>query len=151
RSLLDNMRKKPGAVGAAAKEPRKDTVKLIGVTLRETGRTEALSGENNASKSSAAPTDGKLSMLLDEAEQRFGKQSGDRRSEIAQTKTQLRDELVRAKEQLAIELAKGQDCSRRVQEMELEITGMKDQLRESHAHVRNLHQDKQRLERQMHD
>lgn len=34
--------------------------------------------------------------------------------------------------------------------MEQEISNVRDQLKESHAHVRHMHQEKQRLERQMH-
>ena len=34
--------------------------------------------------------------------------------------------------------------------MEQEASSMREQLRESHAHVRNVHQEKQRLERQIH-
>ncbi|CAK7565759.1 MAG: hypothetical protein SEPTF4163_003685 [Sporothrix epigloea] len=89
-----------------------------------------------------------LQALLEPVEDRFSS-IDNRRSSVPQTKSQLRDELVRAKEQLANELAKGQDRNRQVCEMEQEVTTMKDQLRECHAHARVLHKDKQRLERQV--
>ncbi|KAK0637205.1 rab-GTPase-TBC domain-containing protein [Bombardia bombarda] len=95
-------------------------------------------------------TDEQLSSVLDIVEARFSEAAASRRSSVLQTRSQLRDELVRAKEQLSNEMAKTQDCKRTIYEMEQEVANMKDQLRESHAHVRSLHQDKQRLERQMH-
>lgn len=88
--------------------------------------------------------------LLDALEGRFGEDDNRRRSSITQTKPQMRDDLARTKEQLQIEISKTQDANRRVVDLEQEITNMKDQLRESHAHVRTLHTDKQRLEKQIH-
>lgn len=88
--------------------------------------------------------------LLDALEGRFGENDNRRRSSITQTKPQMRDDLARTKEQLQIEISKTQDANRRAVDLEQEITNMKDQLRESHAHVRTLHTDKQRLEKQIH-
>lgn len=88
--------------------------------------------------------------LLDALEGRFGEDNNRRRSSITQTKPQMRDDLARTKEQLQIEISKTQDANRRIVDLEQEITNMKDQLRESHAHVRTLHTDKQRLEKQIH-
>lgn len=88
--------------------------------------------------------------LLDALEGRFGEDDNRRRSSITQTKPQMRDDLARTKEQLQIEISKTQDANRRAVDLEQEIANMKDQLRESHAHVRTLHTDKQRLEKQIH-
>lgn len=88
--------------------------------------------------------------LLDALEGRFGEDDNRRRSSITQTKPQMRDDLARTKEQLQIEISKTQDANRRVVDLEQEIANMKDQLRDSHAHVRTLHTDKQRLEKQIH-
>ncbi|KAK5660481.1 hypothetical protein OQA88_13029 [Cercophora sp. LCS_1] len=91
-----------------------------------------------------------FSGLLDTVAAHFDASADDHRSSIPQTKSQLRDELARAKEQLSHELAKTQDANSRVRDMEQEVATIKDQLRESHAHVRNLHTEKQRLEKQIH-
>lgn len=90
-----------------------------------------------------------VSDLLDMVEGRFGDEGDKRRSSIMQTKPQLRDDLARAKEQLNIEMSKSQDANRRAVDLEQEIANIKEQLRESHAHVRNLHTEKQRLEKQI--
>lgn len=90
-----------------------------------------------------------VSDLLDMVEARFGDEGDKRRSSITQTKPQLRDGLARAKEQLNIEMSKSQDANRRAVDLEQEIANYKEQLRESHAHVRNLHTEKQRLEKQI--
>lgn len=91
-----------------------------------------------------------LPELLDALEGRFGEDDNRRRSSITQTKPQMRDDLARTKEQLQIEISKTQDANRRAVDLQQEIANMKDQLRESHAHVRTLHTDKQRLEKQIH-
>lgn len=91
-----------------------------------------------------------LPELLDTLEGRFGEDDTRRRSSITQTKPQMRDDLARTKEQLQNELSKTQDANRRAVDLEQEIATMKDQLRESHAHVRTLHTEKQRLEKQIH-
>ncbi|KAH9909127.1 rab-GTPase-TBC domain-containing protein [Xylariomycetidae sp. FL2044] len=94
----------------------------------------------------------RLSQLLDTVEGRFGVQPEDdnRRSSSLQTKSQLRDELARTKEHLRIEASRAQDLNRRIDDLGQETNNLKEQLRESHAHVRNLHSDKQRLEKQVH-
>lgn len=91
-----------------------------------------------------------LSELLDSLEDRFGSDASKRRSSITQTKTQMRDDVSRAKEHLRIEMTRTQDANRRALDLEEEIKTIKEQLRESHAHIRNLHNDKQRLEKQVH-
>ncbi|KAI0390966.1 rab-GTPase-TBC domain-containing protein [Xylariaceae sp. FL0594] len=93
----------------------------------------------------------RLSGLVYAVENRFATESDDKRDSLAlQSKSQLRDELARTKEHLNIEVSKSQEYNRRIDELNQEANGLRDQLRESHAHVRVLHQDKQRLEKQIH-
>lgn len=110
----------------------------------------ANSGDSDATIRPDDAHNGSLSELLDTVEGRFGIEENKRRSSITQTKPQMRDDLARAKEQLQIEISKTQDAKRLAVDLEAEIANMKDQLRESHAHVRNLHTEKQRLEKQVH-
>lgn len=135
RSLLDGLRKKASTETVTPSRSSEND---------ETDAAEPVSGDSDG------PTAEQLSDLLDVIENRFSDDAASHRSSIPQTKQQLRDELARAKEQLSNEMAKTQDCQRRIYEMEQEVSSMKDQLKESHAHVRNMHQEKQRLERQMH-
>lgn len=90
-----------------------------------------------------------LSSLLDSVEDRFQTEKDNRRSSVLQSKHQLRDELARSKEQLANEVSKAQDLARRLAAEEQEVSILRDQLRESHAHIRTTHGEKQRLERQV--
>jgi len=95
--------------------------------------------------------DNRLSRLVYAVENRFATETDDKRDSLTlQTKSQLRDELTRTREHLNIELSKSQEYNRRIDELNQETNGLRDQLRESHAHVRVLHQDKQRLEKQIH-
>lgn len=110
----------------------------------------AHSADSDATIKPDDPHNGSLSELLDTVEGRFGDDDSKRRSSIIQTKPQMRDDLARAKEQLQIETSKSQDAVRRTVDLENEIASMKDQLRESHVHVRHLHTEKQRLEKQVH-
>jgi len=93
------------------------------------------------------PTAEQLSDLLTLVEERF---SADPPPSDPETKTQLREEISRLKDDIAAERARCKDLDRRVQELEQEVSSMREQLRESHAHVRNMHQEKMRLERQIH-
>ncbi|KUI63805.1 hypothetical protein VM1G_10547 [Cytospora mali] len=137
RSLLDGLKKKASSetVTTADSADSEDTLK------------PSDGSDNNDGEKSAAE---KLSDLLDGVEGRFADDANRRRSSITQTKYQMRDDVTRAKEQLRIEATRTQDANRRAMDLEEEIKTLKDQLRESHAHVRNLHTDKQRLERQIH-
>ncbi|KAF4971897.1 hypothetical protein FSARC_1402 [Fusarium sarcochroum] len=91
-----------------------------------------------------------LENLLNVVEQRFQVEDDRRRSSMLISKSQLRDELNHAKDQLAGALSQSQEYSRQILDLNQELASVKEQLRESHAHVRTLHQDKQRLEKQMH-
>ncbi|KAI0470185.1 rab-GTPase-TBC domain-containing protein [Xylaria cf. heliscus] len=115
------------------------------------GDSVALRSGNEETKEDDATTDVRLSQLVDAVEIRFSTEKGsDPDSSSAQTKAQLQDELTRTKEHLTIEMSKSQEYNRRIDELGQEASTLREQLRESHAHVRNLHQDKQRLERQIH-
>ncbi|CAI4212592.1 unnamed protein product [Parascedosporium putredinis] len=82
-------------------------------------------------------------------EQRFGIQEGQDGLSPLPSKMQLYEELTEAKEKLAAAVAESQQYSRRIYELDQEAAGLKQTVRESHAHVRTLHQDKQRLEKQV--
>ncbi|KAF5001775.1 hypothetical protein FDECE_10857 [Fusarium decemcellulare] len=97
-----------------------------------------------------SPSAEDLENLLDKVEQRFQIEEDRRRSSMLISKTQLRDELSHAKDQLASAMSQSQEYSRQIHDLNQEMASVKEQLRESHAHVRTLHQDKQRLEKQMH-
>ncbi|KAJ6444463.1 GTPase activating protein [Purpureocillium lavendulum] len=97
-----------------------------------------------------APSTEDLSELLDRVENRFGDGQKKHRSSLAQSKSQLREELITVKDQLVSAMSLSQELNRRIYDMDQEITSLKEQLRERHGHVRSLHQDKQRLEKQIH-
>ncbi|KAI0013091.1 rab-GTPase-TBC domain-containing protein [Xylariaceae sp. FL0662B] len=137
RSLLDGLRRKAGGEPANVAE-NEDTSDVAQDDKRE--EKDAL-------------TEGELSQLVDAVESRFRTQQEhhSRNSSISlQTKSELREELIRAKEHLTTEMSKSQHLNRRIEELGQEANTVREQLRESHAHVRNLHQDKQRLEKQVH-
>ncbi|KAI8954090.1 rab-GTPase-TBC domain-containing protein [Xylaria longipes] len=126
---------------------------LVGLKAKSSARDDGVSlqsGDGGTNEDN--PTTGiRLSQLVDAVETRFSTEKGHNRdSSSVQTKSQLRDELARAKEHLTIEMSKSQEYNRRIDELGQEASTLREQLRESHAHVRNLHQDKQRLERQVH-
>lgn len=136
RSLLDGLRNKTDNKTSAASYgglSNGDTITLVD------------SGHVNEQ-----PSEDQLSSLLAMVDQRFGDEHDNRRSSITQTKSQLRDELVRAKEQLSNELSKSQQYNQRIYELEQEVSSVSDQLKDSRTHVRSLHQEKQRLEKQIH-
>ncbi|KAI0555505.1 rab-GTPase-TBC domain-containing protein [Xylaria curta] len=121
---------------------------LVGLKARDDGVTPAGDKETNEDDPATGIS---LSQLVNAVELRFGTEKDDNRdSSSAQTKSQLRDELARTKEHLTIEMSKSQEYNRRIDELGQEASTLREQLRESHAHVRNLHQDKQLLERQIH-
>lgn len=92
-----------------------------------------------------------LDQMIEQVGNRFYVDGKRPRSSLMHTKVQLRDELASAKEQLTGAMSQSQELSRRINEQDQELATLKDQVRESHAHVRGLHQDKQRLEKQVHN
>ncbi|KAI1184145.1 rab-GTPase-TBC domain-containing protein [Nemania serpens] len=119
-------------------------------------KLKVASGAGNESESlgsgnGTGDEENSLSQLVTAVESRFSTEEADSRNSSApQTKSQLRDELARTKEHLTIEMSKSQEYNRRIDELSQETTNLREKLRESHAHVRNLHQDKQGLERRVH-
>lgn len=138
--LLDRLRKKASSETIATSRSGDSDETVTG----SDASNEVQKGEQNK-----VAVD-QLSELLSTVTARFDASADSHRSSIPETKSQLRDELARAKEQLSHELAKTQEANQRVRDMEQEVATTKDQLRESHAHVRNLHTEKQRLEKQIH-
>ncbi|KAJ4294860.1 hypothetical protein N0V88_005097 [Collariella sp. IMI 366227] len=137
RSLLDGLRRKADGT----------------TTPSDDGKARAAKKPKTVPVGSDAvhPTAEQLSGLLDVVEVRFSEPApSPTTTSIPETKSQLRDELARAKEQLTQERARSKEYNRKIQEMDLEASSLREQLRESHAHVRNVHQEKQRLERQIH-
>ncbi|KAL2266987.1 hypothetical protein VTJ83DRAFT_4264 [Remersonia thermophila] len=119
-------------------------------------RSGDASNEEDASSSSSPTTitlapGTNLPGLIAAVKDRFGDQAdNDASPAMAETKQELRDELARVRNQLTEECARSTELRRRIRDMESEASSLRDQLRESHAHVRNIHQEKQRLERQIH-
>lgn len=168
RSLLDGLRKKASSdtVNTAGSEDsletitalKEDEVEAVEAQLQVDGAVEVLhEGEVTVMREDldgdihgTEITRDDLSQLLETVEERFAKRDN-RRSSMLQSKSQLRDELARSKEQLIFEVSKSQELSRRLTEMEQEVLSLKEQVKEGHNHIRNAHQEKQRLEKQIHD
>ncbi|KAF5874432.1 putative gtpase activating protein [Botrytis fragariae] len=162
--LIDALRKKTSedAVESSESDVSVETVKGMDViaeeaSLDEVPRDEELAtpvvvDESEINEVTALPiiTDD-ISNLLDIVEDRFQNPVENRRSSMMLTRSQLREELDRSKEQLLIETSRSQELSRRIVEQDQEISNLRDQIRETQAHVRNSHQDRQRLEKQVYD
>ncbi|CAG9997856.1 unnamed protein product [Clonostachys byssicola] len=105
--------------------------------------------DTGAESASVGPSES-LTTLLEQMEERF-KESNDKKHEsLLQSKAELLEQLSQAKQQSSHAEAQTQEQGRRIQDLTQELSATKDLLRESHAHVRTLHQDKQRLEKQVH-
>ncbi|UNI21795.1 hypothetical protein JDV02_007751 [Purpureocillium takamizusanense] len=143
RLLLDGLRKKATSQDASADEEGADDI-----------ATDSMAAPEPAPESpptdTCAPSAEDLSELLDRVDTRFGNEDKKHRSSLAQSKSQLREELLTVKDQLVSAMSLSQELNRRIYDMGQEITSLKEQLRERHGHVRTLHQDKQRLEKQIH-
>ena len=156
RSLLDGLRKKTGLevtsidlVGDSTK-PIKSATEYNEVA--DTSSEDSVPPEVTIHEAEDdAPDPNNLAQLLDIVEDRFSTAISNRRSSMLQTKSQLRDELARSKEHLIIQTSKTHEFIRRVSEQEQEINNLRDQVREGHTHIRNAHQERQRLEKQIHD
>lgn len=168
RSLLDGLRKKTSSetVNTAGSEGSLETItqlkeddgEAVATCSQTDGAPEVLhEGEVTVVREDLDGdpyepeiTRDDLSQLLKTVEERFAKRDN-RRSSMLQSKSQLRDELARSKEQLIFEVSKSQELSRCLTEMEQEVLSLKEQVKEGHSHIRNAHQEKQRLEKQIHD
>ncbi|KAM3077025.1 hypothetical protein ACMFMG_003509 [Clarireedia jacksonii] len=167
RSLLDGLKKKSGTetIESAESDVSIETVKgleavmeekLGGIDADETAEAldneEAIIDEAIIDEAPTPPVSSDdLSTLLDVVEERFVRPFENRRPSMLLTKSQLREELSRSKEQLITESSRVQEFSRRIADQDQEISNLKDMIRETHAHIRNSHQDRQRLEKQLHD
>ncbi|RYP90588.1 hypothetical protein DL770_003255 [Monosporascus sp. CRB-9-2] len=138
RSLLDGLRKKADNASGMALDGERVSADSDG---EENKDSPEISGP---------PSEEQLSQLIDAVEDRFDPSREHDQNSSPETKSQLREELSRTKEHLMIEMSKSQNFNRRIDDLTQEASTLREQLRESHAHVRNLHQEKQRLERQVH-
>lgn len=170
RSLLDGLRKRvsradeaAAASGEAAgngdeqeeEEEEKETEEKEEEETEEKEQEVADAGSTDAPD---APSTEDLSELLDRVESRFGNEADDGSNNHNKSKpppsdsgpkSELQKELDQAKDQLASAMSQNQDFNRRIHDLDQEMSSLKEQLRESHGHVRTLHQDKQRLEKQI--
>lgn len=167
QSLLDGLKKKtsnesksPSTIGAKSLESELSNLSglhddVLTVTVEDDGSSVATDDDDDRTESDEKaielPPADELSELVERVERRFQNENERRRSSMMQTKAQLREELLQSKDQLASVLAQSQDLGRQVNDLTQEMASVKEQLRESHAHVRTLHQDKQRLEKQIHN
>lgn len=162
-SLLDGLRNKGSFETAVTSESEEslETVTPSPTSESNDAGNRFLNFEDTAHESEIGQEDGtdvfgldarqrNLAVLLDTVEDRFSKRVN-RRSSMLQSKSQLRQELARSKEQLIAEVSKSQDLNQRLKVAEQEIITLKDQVREGHTHIRNAHQEKQRLEKQIYD
>ncbi len=162
RSLLDTLKRKTSSetVTSAESGESLETVKAS-ATVPETDievdaedeiqNPESVSAEAASDEVLTSTDTDELSRLLVLMEERFQQSQDDRPSSMLQSKSQLRDDLARAKESLAIEISKTQNFSRQIAEHQQEIQNLKDQVKDGHMHIRNAHQERQRLERQIHE
>jgi hypothetical protein len=164
RSLLDGLRKKASLETLKSSETvgSIETVKATqdeaeeceiheedtGAITQESASTEEPETESIAATETSSDN---LSHLLDIVEEKFSAPVDRRRSSMIQSKSQLRDELARTKEQLIIEVSKSQEFGRRISDHQQEIQNLKDQVKEGHLHIRTAHAEKQRLERTIHE
>jgi hypothetical protein len=159
RSLLDGLRKKSSSetVTSEESEGSEETVKAVNEHDEEDDQTEETTLEPILIESTSSDLpppitpENDLSLLLDLVESRFSPTPPNRRSSLLQSKSQLRDDLTRTKEQLITAVSASQDFSRRLDEQAQELTNLRDQVREGHVHIRNAHAEKQRLEKQIND
>lgn len=169
RSLLDGLRKK-ASTDSVSTDASATTVKASDSNIDDAASVaeEGGVGEQDASTPTLA-ADGKLepstsdepaggpsaedlSHLLDVVEERFASSGPARpRSSTIQANSNIRQELDETKEKLANAVSQAQDYGRKLHTLEQEVTVLKDQLKESHTHTRSMHQDKQRLEKQIHN
>ncbi|KAF5688379.1 Rab6 GTPase activating GAP [Fusarium circinatum] len=165
QSLLNGLRQKADSAASRSSSPQpsvlSDKEDISEADKSEESETEGdesktpspeekVAASDDEAQKGAPSTTEDLENLLNIVEQRFQVEDDKRRSSMLISKAQLRDELNHAKDQLAAALSQSQEYSRQILDLNQEMASVKEQLRESHAHVRTLHQDKQRLEKQMH-
>ena len=95
--------------------------------------------------------DSEVQAALKMVDDRFGVRTGDLDAALTlPTKAQLTEDLAQAREDLAAARAESREYSKRMHDLDQEMTTLKRSVREGHAHARSLLQDKQRLEKQVH-
>lgn len=152
RSLLDGLKHKDAHTSIHTIESIKSQVEIETVEVEQELASPSSSSDADSLPSPTIGAQDGFLAILESVESRFANSPSNRRSSmLLQSKAQLRDELARSKEQLANELSKSQDYSRRLSEQEQEVTNLRDQVREGHNHIRSAHQEKQRLEKIIHD
>ncbi|MBE3112763.1 MAG: hypothetical protein IMZ46_20005, partial [Acidobacteria bacterium] len=89
--------------------------------------------------------------LLRNVQERFGVRTDeDDGPRMLPTKAELNEDLSSTRERLAKAEKESREYSRRIYDIDQEMTMLKRSVREGHAHARGLLQDKQRLEKQVH-
>lgn len=156
KSLLDVVKTTDSLSSVASELPSGSTTEVVNGDVGEQDQDTPLAQPAGVTDSgllggAVSPLElADLSSIIEKVEARFEGVTN-RRSSMLQSKSQLREELARSKEQLINEVSKTQEFSRRLTDQEQEITNLKDQLREGRNHIRSAHQEKQRLEKQIHD
>lgn len=146
RSLLDGLRKRAEHEG-----DDRDATPLAEEDAREMALNPIRDGEDSMVQAGLPTTTQDLTELLEIVEFRFrNNDDTNRRSSWMQTKAQLREDLAQTRERLSSATASSRDLSRRLEESDAEVRRLTEQLKDSHTRARSLHQDKQRLEKQMH-
>ncbi|QUC16944.1 uncharacterized protein UV8b_01185 [Ustilaginoidea virens] len=159
RLLLDGLRKRANNQGQAEDRMAAQAPQRVPVAAAAgyndddptstTGEPEPVT-DAETEKTDDAPSTEDLSELLDGVERRFAVEKRKHRSSLIQSKAQVRDELLKTKDQLATAVSHSQELSRRIHDMDQDLSSLREQLRERHVYVRSLHQDNQRLEKQLH-
>ena len=157
KSLLDVIKTTDTIISAKSEPSSESTTEFVDGDIAEQDEETPISkpasvGDSYLPGGEISPLERvELSSIIEKLESRFESAPTNRRSSLLQSKSQLREELARSKEQLINEVSKTQEFSRRLTDQEQEITNLKDQVREGRNHIRSAHQEKQRLEKQIHD
>ncbi|KAL6883861.1 rab-GTPase-TBC domain-containing protein [Trichoderma longibrachiatum] len=163
RSLLDGLRKRASrgeeAASSASRDGAEDATEKAdeGEEVEGEGDEADKPSDDDPAEATEAPSPEDLSELLDRVESRFttddehdeSKKKDKPSSSPPGDRSQLQLELDQTRDQLASAMSQNQDFNRRIHDLDQEMSSLKEQLRESHSHVRALHQDKQRLEKQI--
>jgi len=164
KSLLDGLKKKSSSetvnsedsIETVNSEDSLETVTATNQVAEEEAEeavpqpepVEPVPDEDPDRENSTPVPEDDISHLISVVEERFSPDTiSNRRSSMLQSKSQLRDELARSKEQLIIEVSKSQDYARRLSESARESASLREELREAHTHIRTAHTEKQRLEK----
>jgi hypothetical protein len=165
KALLDGLRGQKGReiAGSEKSEESEETVTSATLQVAASDETAEADGEESTENDemetpilelapeSDAPTTKRqqyLADLLDKVEERFAQRTNPRTS-MLQSKSQLREEVIRLKEQLIMEVSKTQDLSRTISHMESDLQKLRDEGKEARGLARVAQQERQRLEKQL--